>query len=106
MSVDQTNIIDAISLNNTSNIVELSIIDALDWENPIEHLLILQSKINAYFNFVESGQIYEEYSDAIDNKINIGLISKYDLPAQAEEFLDKARKAASQLNITISSTKL
>ncbi|WP_346426369.1 DUF6572 domain-containing protein [Bacillus cereus] len=31
------------------------IIDHLDWENTLQHLTLLQDKINAYVSFIENG---------------------------------------------------
>ena len=46
------------------NKLALMIADHLDWENELQHLTLLQDKINAYVSFIESGQIYSVYPDA------------------------------------------
>lgn len=46
------------------NKLVLMIADHLDWENELQHLSLLQDKINAYVSFIESGKIYSVYPDA------------------------------------------
>jgi hypothetical protein len=65
MSVENRELIDFISID-PSNKVALTISDHLKWDNNEDHLLILQDKINAYLEVIESGQIYEIYPDAVD----------------------------------------
>jgi hypothetical protein len=53
MSVDQTNIVDFISINSSGNVV-LTISDHLEWDNEGRHIYILQEKLNKYLAFIES----------------------------------------------------
>lgn len=65
MSLDQLDKIDIISTNPKGEVV-LHIADHLEWTLQKDHILLLQDKINAYLQFIESGQILEEYPTAID----------------------------------------
>ena len=48
LSVEETNVIDAIGLDNATGDVVPTIIDHLEWsEDDKEHLLLLQEKINS-----------------------------------------------------------
>lgn len=64
MSILEKNKVDGIGKSKTENKVALMIADHLDWENELQHLTLLQDKINSYISFIESGQIYDVYPDA------------------------------------------
>lgn len=83
MSVEDKNKIDAISTNK-EDVVVLTIFDHLEWDFDNEHLLILQNKIDSYFDVLESGQIYESYASAVGKKIKIQIVFKY-LPSKTGE---------------------
>ena len=55
MSVENSQVIDAISIN-PQDVVVLTISDHLEWDEENEHLLLLQNKINAYLGVIESGE--------------------------------------------------
>lgn len=89
MSVENKNTIDAISSNKENEVV-LTISDHLKWDDNNEHLLILQEKINSYLDFLKNGQIHESYPSAVDKKIMIQIVFKYQPNKIAEDFLEKA----------------
>jgi len=66
MSVEQTDLIDAIGVDKTSQEVVLTISDHLEWSETAEdhHKEVLQEKLNAYLRFIESGELVEAYPDA------------------------------------------
>jgi hypothetical protein len=101
MSLDNLGVVDAVSTEKDSGTIVLTIFDAWDWDDQREHLLALQAKLNAYFGFVESGQIFEAYPSAVGRTLRIDVISRYPVPDIALTFLEEAAAAASQLNIAI-----
>ena len=91
MAVDNTGVIDSISLDKDRNVV-LTISDHLPWDDKNEHLMILQNKINAYLAFIENGELIENYPDADGKPIVINIITKY-LPTEtAEIFIKRTRQ--------------
>ncbi|HLH96522.1 MAG TPA: DUF6572 domain-containing protein [Xanthobacteraceae bacterium] len=87
MTVEQNDKIDFVAFNRKSGDVHLIISDHLDWdENEGAHLLALQDKLNTYLEFVESGQLYVEYSRAIGKKIYFDVIGKFPLSDEAAKF--------------------
>lgn len=87
MSVDQTNVVDAIGIDNATGDVVLTITDHLEWTGrDNEHLLLLQEKLNTYLSFVESGEIFETYPDAKGRTVLIDVVYKYALNQQAQDF--------------------
>lgn len=91
MSVTNLEVIDAISIDLMGNAV-LTIADDLLWDNGNEHLFILQSKINAYLEFIESGNLYQKYPDAEGRNIVINIASKYEPNENAKEFINRTRQ--------------
>jgi hypothetical protein len=101
MSLDNLEVVDAVGTEKDSGTIVLTIFDAWDWDDRGEHLLALQAKLNSYFAFVESGQIYKAYPSAAGRTLRIDVISRYPVPDIALTFLEEAADVASQLNITI-----
>ena len=82
---------DIVSIGKDGDVV-LTISDHLDWSDTEEHQLILQTKLNTYLAFIESGEIYERYPRATNRKIIISVAAKY-LPDRAgNEFLVKVKE--------------
>ncbi|HGG9806199.1 TPA: DUF6572 domain-containing protein, partial [Neisseria meningitidis] len=72
MSILEENVIDSASIEN--GILILTISDHLKWDN--EHLFLLQEKINSYIQYIESGQIFEDFGESSYETIEIQLIYK------------------------------
>lgn len=87
MSIENSKVIDAISIN-PQYVVVLTISDHLEWDNN-EHLIILQDKINTYLEVIESGEIYELYPKAKDKSFQIDICFKYPPNESAIFFLTK-----------------
>jgi hypothetical protein len=91
MSIDNPKIVDAVGTDKDGNGVSLTISDHLEWGDQ-NHLVILQDKLNAYLDFIESGQIYEEYPSAVGSKLNVRIYFKYEPDNEALETLSKFRE--------------
>jgi hypothetical protein len=101
MSLDKLEVVDAVGTEKDSGTIVLTLFDAWDWDNQRQHLLALQTKLNSYLGFVESGQIYKDYPEAAGKTLRIDVISRYPVPDAALTFLEEAAAVASQLSITI-----
>lgn len=86
MAVDNKNIIDAISIDKNNRVV-LTISDHLEWDKENTHLIILQDKINAYFDILESKEIYNIYPDSKNKEIAILLYIKHLPNKDGKKFL-------------------
>ena len=107
MSVEQTNVIDFIGINNETGYVILTISDHLAWTGQdAEHISVLQEKLNAYFRFVESGEIYQSYPKARGRQILIDIVGKYPPNDFACEFLAYAEDVAKSAGIGLCSRLL
>jgi len=99
MSLDNIEVVDG--TENGTDIAVLSIRDWWDGEDPRQHLVALHDKLNAYFGFVESGQIYEAYPEAAGKSQRIGIVGRCPIPQAGRGVLAKAADVASKLNLTI-----
>ncbi len=95
MSVENSQVIDAISIN-PQDVVVLTISDHLEWDAQDEHLMVLQNKINAYLEVIESGEIYESYPDAMGKKFQIGIAFKFSPNEEAVDFLKKVKEVLAE----------
>jgi hypothetical protein len=86
MSVENNEIIDAISINK-ENIVVLTISDHLDWgvEN---HLELLESKLNSYIEVLESQEIYNIYPDSTGKEFAVQIAFKHKPSKKGKMFLN------------------
>ena len=96
MSIEQTDVVDAIGVQQESGEVFLTITDHLDWKGGNQnHLLLLQEKVNTYLAFVESGELLETYPDAKDRAVVINIVGKYPLSDEARQFIKQASSVIS-----------
>lgn len=102
MPLESVNSIDAIGIERETDIVVLTIADSWDWTHSHEHLLALQKKLNAYFGFIEAGQIWDDYPAAVGRQLKINVIFRYPPPLSALQLLSKASEAASEISTQIS----
>lgn len=102
MSIEDLNKIDFIGIpENDPDIVSLAISDHLPWgENTNEHLYALQGKINSYIEFIESGQIEENFPKAKGRtKKKIVIYFKDAPPQDVLFFFDKVKHVLAGINV-------
>jgi len=92
VSVDQTDVVDIVSIDAETGQVVLTISDHLDWSDSIEHQTILQRKFNAYLAFVESGEILQQYPNAKDRLVVFEVVFQIPPDEAGRAFLDRARQ--------------
>lgn len=83
MSVENRNTVDFVAIDKLGRVV-LTISDHLDWSKELEHLYLLQDKIDAYLSFIESGELLQEYPDADGRTPVIEIIAKFNPPDNAK----------------------
>jgi hypothetical protein len=97
MSINQTGIIDIISTTPEGK-VTLTISDHHPWQE-VWHLSLLQDKINAYLQFIESGQVFEDYPEANGREFIIETVIKYSPTVEALTFLEKCKEIITEAGI-------
>ena len=93
MSVEETRSIDLISKAENPARSQLIILDHLPWSTP-GHLRMLQDKINAYFDFADSGEAFDRFPDLRDLPVWIDVRFIYPPSDEALQFLKKAKGLA------------
>ena len=98
MSIEQSDKIDFISITKSEK-VQLTISDHLEWNNEEMHLLILQKKINAYLDFIQSEQIFEDYPNAKNRELKISVSMKYEPTENSLQTLENFKNFISEQGI-------
>jgi len=93
MTIDQTDVVDLVSRELSTDEIVLTIFDHLPWsddhEENMEHIYLLQEKLNTYLAFTESGEINEKYPSAIGRTVRFEVIAKYEMCEEAKAFFAK-----------------
>ena len=91
MSIDNSNVVDAVHVDSQTGEVILTITDHLGWtDSSGEHLLLLQDKINGYLRFVEGGVLLRAYPKAMGKRAVIDVVGRYPLNDEAKQFYELA----------------
>lgn len=93
MAIEDTESVDIVSVERSTGLVVVSLIDSMDWSEDTEqhHLELLEKKLNAYLRFIESGEIAEWVSDASGRGIVISACFKHQPTVRALRILASAR---------------
>ena len=100
MPIEQTDLIDIISIDRLTGETILTISDHLDWSDSATHLLLLQNNLNRYLAFVESGEIFQSYPKAQNRPIVFTVVFKFRPNEEGQAFLDKVRPIVESAGIT------
>ena len=100
MGIDNPTVVDAVSTAKDGSRVHLTIFDADDWSDERAHLFALQAKLNGYFDFVQSGQLFEEYPAAERAPV---MIDVFRVPPseKAKGLLARADEMSRQLGLKV-----
>lgn len=101
MSLDQQSTVDALGIETITNAVVLTIIDSWDWENQDLHLAALQKKLDAYINFISSGQLLDACPKARGRRVRIDVIGRYPVPKETIGFFREVEQRYSNLDVKI-----
>jgi hypothetical protein len=101
VSVEQTDVVDILSIDRETGHVVLTISDHLDWFDSLGHQMILQRKLNSYLAFVESGEILEQYPKAKDRPIAFDVIFRFLPDESGWAFVAKARAVIESAGFTL-----
>jgi len=69
VSVEQPDVVDIISTDTRTGDVVLTVSDHLDWSDSPLHQMILQTELNRYLAFVESGDLLQRYENAAGGQL-------------------------------------
>jgi hypothetical protein len=90
-----------------TNMVVLSISDHLSWgAQSGEHLVLLQSKINTYLRFIESGEIYVTFPTSKGKPIAVRVYFKEEPDDMGHQFLNRAREVLRGAGIELQTARV
>jgi hypothetical protein len=101
VSVEQTDVVDILSVDRETGHVVLTISDHLDWSDSVGHQTILQKKLNTYLAFVESGEILGQYPEAKDRPVAFRVVFQVPPDESGRAFVARAREAIESAGITL-----
>jgi hypothetical protein len=101
MGIENSNAVDAIGIENATGMAVLSLLVGSDWTDERETLHAFQNKLNAYFAFIESAEIYEAYPSARGRPLRIDVLWRTAPPPRAITLIEKARIAAKPIGVEI-----
>jgi len=101
VSVEQFDVVDVISIDKSTGEVILTVSDHLDWSDTVKHQTTLQTKLNKYLAFVESGEILTRYPDAKDRPVLFKVVFKYQPDQEGWQFLARAKEVIELAGFTL-----
>jgi hypothetical protein len=101
MSIEDTEVVDAIGVENTSGQLVMTIADDLDWAEERAHIRALGDKVNAYLRAIQSGDLVSSYPDAEGRSVVIEVVSQFAIPEAGLRFLEHAGLTARELGVQI-----
>ena len=96
MTVSVPGVIDRLGIEKRTRHVVLTVVDDLDWSDEGGHLRLLESKLNAYLAFIESGEVFERLSTDVGRSvptstpIKVSILAQFELPVLGRAFLEHA----------------
>jgi hypothetical protein len=99
LSIENPLSIDGIATNDDGTMLIMLLSDGADWQDEHRHLIMLQNKINAYAEFVESKQYISSFPNANPESFVFQLHFLHNPPDNANKFLHVAQENLAQLNI-------
>ena len=95
MTIEQSDVVDIVATDPTTNTVLLVISDHLKWTGDDQedkyHMYLLQEKINLYVAAIDTGEIYKKYPNAVGQSFVIRIAAKFPMNLEAAEFFNKVQ---------------
>ena len=102
MSIEQTNTVDFVSIDDATGDALLTIADHLPWDKDEEaHLLLLQDKLNSYLRFIESSEITKRFPQTAGRALKIVVVGKYRLSPRAAIVFEKAKATIQEAGVSL-----
>ncbi|MQA65947.1 MAG: hypothetical protein GEU76_08600 [Alphaproteobacteria bacterium] len=108
MRLTDANTVDYLGLEKDTGYVVLTLVDDCAWEDEIQHLSLLQAKVNRYFNFIDSGEVYEQLRETTGQEVapttpvKISILAKYEPGGEGNRFLEHVARVAADAGVHFS----
>lgn len=88
-NIKDTDKIDLVVEDDKKNEIDLVMIEEREWDVDNNMYYELEEKLSNYLHFIESGQIFEQYSD-LNKEVSIGIriYSMYELSTYAKKVIE------------------
>jgi len=90
MSIEQSDVVDFIAVDESTHDVTLVISDHLDWTCEQAHIDLLVKKLNAYLAFIEGGKMDRDYPTSKERQVAIKIFGMHDLSSRGKRFVERA----------------
>jgi len=100
--------VDYLSVKNGDGTVVVTLLDDFEGPKLLQRLALLQRKINRYFDFIESGEVFEQLARTTGRRVNLAtpvrieIVAKQELEGEGERFLRHVRSAAQDAGLSLS----
>lgn len=101
MSIEDTEVVDAIGVESLSGKLVMTITDDLDWADERAHLRALQDKINVYLRAIQNEDLVASYPDAAGRSVVIEVVSGVEIPELGLKFLQHVAAEAEQIGVEV-----
>ena len=99
MAIDNIEVIDFSGIDKQNGDICLTISDHLDWNDAEQKLEILASKLNAYIQFITSGQVYEAHRDQEGRHVRVQVLCLHPPPKSVDGSLLSIRNQLASQHI-------
>ena len=100
MGLHNTDTVDYLGLEKGTGHVVATLVDDLEWCDEVRHIGLLQAKLNRYFDFIDSGEIFEMVSQAVGRSIpvstpvRISILARHEPLGEGVRFLEHVSTVA------------
>ena len=99
MSIEDTEVVDAIGVESLSGKLVMTIADHLDWTDERAHLRALEGKLNAYLHAIQSEELVGSYPDAAGRSVVIEVVSQVAIPESGLKFLEHVESMVKDIGV-------
>jgi len=105
MTIEEAGKVDIVALPRNRREVILLVADHLPWSDDeqgrLEHVYLLQEKLNSYLRYVESGELYRDFPDAKGRKVVFLVGHKHEIPEDVISLLERMREILADAGIVL-----
>ncbi len=97
--------VDFLGLEKDSGDVILTLVDDFGWQDEMRHMALLQEKINRYFDFIDSGEVYDQVEKIVGRSIpkstpvKISVLEKYEPTEEGYRFLEHVKRISKEAGV-------
>ncbi len=100
MTIEDKGVIDFIGVDKESGLIGLLISDHLQWN--ADKNALLKDKINAYLDYIESGELESTYPDVAGRGVYIELVHHHEPNENGKRVLSMVKEICEQCGVTFS----